>query len=429
MPSIVRLLVALLPAALVACGGGTLTVTQANLRLVNATNEFAGLDLYAGGDAAVTGVASFGISGYAGLVKDTYTLDVHASGSSTTLVSTSTTLDKKDHQTVVAYTSAGTLTTAVLSDNESDPSSGNAKIRIFNTASADAGSVDVYLVGTDCSGLAASAAAPLATGVSGLQSTYTSVTSSGTPVHVCVTAPGDKTDLRLDIPALTLSEKRILTLVLVRGPGGVLLNGLLLDQQGALTTALNTSARVRVAASLSPAAAISVDVNATPVVAGLATPNIGPYVLVPAGTLALKINGAAFTTATPLVVAPGSDVTLLITGSTPTVTSIPDDNTVSSSTARPVKLRLVNGLNGTSTPTTLTVDNAIVGAGSTAFLAASTYSLLPPSAAIARIEARTGVVQVYLGTGVTLSAGRVYSLFVLGDFSQAPNTGILVADR
>ena len=110
------------------------------------------------------------------------------------------------------------------------------------------------------------------------------------------------------------------------------------------------------------------------------------------------------------------------------MTLLNDDNTVSASTARPVKIRLVNGLNGSTGAATLTVDNALVGNGATS-PGASTYSLLPASAALARVEARSGVVQLYLATNVTLTAGRVYSLFLLGDASSAPNTGILVADR
>ncbi len=427
MNPIRRLLVALLPAALCACGSGSLSSEEGNLRLVNATSEFASLDLFANGSAAITGVASYTSSGYANLDHNSYTLDLRASGSSTSLVTTSTTLAKKDHQTVVAYTSGGTLTTAVLSDQEGDPSGGNAKVRVFNTATVEIGAVDVYLV-ADCASLATSGAAAFAANVSGLQSGYTQITASATPVHVCVTAPGDKTDLRLDIPSLTLSDKRIVTIILVRTGGGFLLNGLLLDQQSALTTALNALARVRVAASLSPAVPISVDVNSTAVAAGLTTPNVGPYQVVSAGTLAIKINGVAYTPATPLTAAAGSDVTLLLTGSTPTVTLLNDDNTVSTSTTRPVKLRLVNGLNGTTGAATLTVDNALVGNGA-ASPGASAYALLPASAALARVEARTGVIQLYLANNVTLTSGRVYSLFLLGDAAAAPNTGILVADR
>ncbi len=427
MTSILRLLSLALAALLGACGGGSLPSDDGNLRLVNATSDFPSLDLFAANSAVVSAVTPLTTSGFGAIRNGNYTLDVHASNGAT-LVSTSTSLAKKDFQTVVAYSNAGSLGMAVLSDKEGDPSSGNAKLRVFNTASSDTGPLDVFLVTTPCSTLASSGAAAFATGVAGLQAAFTQVTASATPYHVCVTAPGDRTDLRLDIPSLVLSNQRIVTVILARTAGGFLVNGLVLDQQGALAQALTTSARVRVAASLSPAGAVSVDVNGTAVAAGLATPGVGQYKLVAAGPVTVKVNGTTIAPAAPLTAAPGADVTVLLTGSVPTVTLLADNNTVSSSTARPVKLRLVHGLNGATGTVSLSVDNGVL-ADSIAFGSASDYSLLASSAALATVQASTGVVVLSKLTGVTLTSGRVYSLFLLGDAATAPNAGILVADR
>ena len=62
--------------------------------------------------------------------------------------------------------------------------------------------------------------------------------------------------------------------------------------------------------------------------------------------MTVKVNGTDVAPVAPLTAAPGADVTVLLTGPTPTATLPADDNTPSSSTARPVKIRLVNGLNG-----------------------------------------------------------------------------------
>lgn len=428
MNSISRCLALALAVLLGACGGGSLPSEDGNLRLVNATSEFPSLDLFQTNSAFITGVTPLSASGFAGLKNGNYSVDVRATGSGTALVTTSVSLAKKDFQTVVAYSNAGSLALALLSDKESDPSSGNAKIRLFNAASGDTGGLDVYLTTAACSTIANSGSAPFAANLIGLQATFTQVTASTTPYHVCVTTPGDKTELRIDIPSLLLSNQRIVTVILSRSAGGFLVNGMTIDQQGAVAQTLGGSARVRVAASLSPAVAADVVVNGTSVAAGLATPNVGPYAVVTAGTLTVKINGTTYTPATPLTIAAGADATLLLTGTTPTVTLLADDNTTSSSTTRPVKLRLVNGLNGATGTATLTVDNGVIGNGAT-FASASSYSFLPASAALARVEARSGAVQLYLATNVTFSSGRVYSLFLLGDASVAPNTGILIADR
>ncbi len=427
MNSIFRLLSLVLAALLSACGGGSLPSEDGNLRLVNATSEFASLDLFQTNSAFITGVTPLSASGFAGLKNGNYAIDVRTTGSGTALVTSNVSLAKKDFQTVVAYSNAGSLALQVLSDKESDPSSGNAKVRIFNAASGDTGGLDVYLTTAACSTIAGSGSAAFAAGVSGLQAAFTQVTASTTPYHVCVTTAGDKTEVRLDIPSLTLSNQRIVTIILVRSGGGFLVNGLVLDQQGALAQSASTSARVRVANSTSPAAPADVVVNGIAVVAGLPAPSVGQYVVVPSGTLTVKVNGTTYAPATPLTAAAGSDITLLLTGTTPTVTLIADDNTASTSTTRPVKVRLVNGLNGATGTATLTVDNGVVGAGA-AFGAASAYSPLQPSTT-ARIEARSGVVQLYLATNVTLASGHVYSLFLIGDASSAPNAGILVTDR
>ena len=184
MNSISRCLALALAVLLSACGGGSLPSEDGNLRLVNATSEFPSLDLFQTNSAFITGVTPLSASGFAGLKNGNYSVDVRATGSGTALVTTSVSLAKKDFQTVVAYSNAGSLALAVLSDKESDPSSGNAKIRLFNAASGDTGGLDVYLTTAACSTIASSGSAPFAANLSGLQATFTQVTASTTPYHV-----------------------------------------------------------------------------------------------------------------------------------------------------------------------------------------------------------------------------------------------------
>ena len=105
-----------------------------------------------------------------------------------------------------------------------------------DAALAQAAGIDVYVADHACTALTTADAA-VASNVEGLQDGYTDIVeaTTGTPWHVCVTATGDKTDVRLDIPSLTLTSKQVATLVLTKSIGGVLMNGLLVNQQGALT--------------------------------------------------------------------------------------------------------------------------------------------------------------------------------------------------
>jgi hypothetical protein len=425
MKTTTRWLIAGLAAALTACGVGLLG-NQGRIRLVNATNGLGALDLQINQETAISGVAPATASDYVLRKADTYTLDINQTGNAASLLTTTTALFADKHQSIVAYNNAGVLAATILDDEEGDPGRNKAKFRVFNTATADTDKVDVYLVTAACSTLDGSLAAPTAANVSGLQSTYTELSSSATAFHLCVTSAGDKSDVRLEIPSFVLSDQRIVTVILAPGSGGHLLNAILLDQQAAATQVLNPSARARVATSVPTA--VDVSVNGTAIAAGLTSPNVGPYVLVPQGAVSLKVNGIDVVPAAPLTAGPGADITVLLTGTGTTASLLADDNTPSSSTARPVKLRLVNGLNGTTGTATMTLNNVLVGNGASSGQA-SGYSQVASSAGLARLEARIGAVTYYLNQTATLESGRVYSLFLLGDGTTPGSLGILIPDR
>ena len=425
MKTTTRWLIAGLAAALTACGAGLLG-NQGRIRLVNATNGLGALDLQINQETAISGVAPASASDYVLRKADTYTLDINQTGNAASLLTTTTALVADKHQSVVAYNNAGVLTATILDDEEGDPGRNKAKLRIFNTATASDDQVDVYLVTAACSTLDGSLTAPTAAAVSGLQTAYTELSASATAFHLCVTSAGDKSDVRLEIPSFVLSDQRIVTVILAPGSGGHLMNAILLDQQAAATQVLNPSARARVATSVPTN--VDVSVNGTPIAAGLASPNVGSYVLVPAGPVTLKVNGNDIAPVAPLTAGPGADITVLLTGTTPTATLFADDNTPSSSTVKPVKIRLVNGLNGTTGTATLTLNNALVGNGA-APGAASGYTQVASSAGLARLEARIGTMQFYFNQTATLESGHVYSLFLLGDGTTPSNLGILFQDR
>lgn len=215
-------------------GGGSGGGGNGNLRFVNAS-QTGFLDLYESNTALASSVALYGASNYASLSRGTRSLNVRAPASSTSLASASATVVRDDHQALVAYTAfgaaVGTVTTAFLPEDEAAPATNSAKLRIFNTATAAADPVDVYVVTTPCAALAGSAMAPTAGSVSGLQSGYAVLTASTTAYRVCVTGAGVRTDVRVDLPALLIFNQRIVTLILVRPPAGPL-QAMALDQQG-----------------------------------------------------------------------------------------------------------------------------------------------------------------------------------------------------
>ena len=421
-------------ASLGGCGGGSL-VNGGDVRLVNATSVFATLDLYDGSTKISAGVARNAAGGYVDLDKGSHAFNVADGSTGVTAATLTGNVTKDDHFTIVAYTAGGTLATVFLSDDEGSPSSGSAKLRFFNAATSDVASVDAYLVASACSSLATSFSAPIAAAVSGLQSTYAQANASGagTSYHICVTTAGDKTDLRLDIPAVTLKDQQIVTVILTPTDGGVLLNGLLLNQQSTLTAAPNGSARIRLAVGAANSAAVTANVNGVPLGTGLIAPSIGNYKIVPAGplTIDMTVGGVTALNVAGLNAAPGADLTLLVTGTSSSApVLIADDNSASTSTTTPVKLRLVNGMNGLPGGSTavLTDDFDNVGDGAM-FGTASTYAQVPASAALAHLEVTVGVTQICVSSTITLNSGNVYTVFILGDKPPAVTTCTLRLDR
>ena len=392
------------------------------VRIVNATTEYASLDLYTlnsdgGNDLVVSGTAANAASAYEGIDKGSYTFNVKSSTSAGAATPVTGTVSKEDHFTIVTYLTGSATKTQFLTDEETNPASGNAKLRVLNAATSEAASVDVYLTTSACTALAVTDTA-FATAVTGLQTTYTQVTATTAGWNVCVFAAGDTSTLLLDIPALKLKNQEIATLILTHTAGGVLLNASVLDQQGAYTSYANSIARVRIVADAASTAPVSVTINGQQLAVDAPSPSVGDYKTVVVGALDPTItigNGTATGfSSLPSAVA-GNDYTLLVTGTAgaPAATLISDINTPSTSTTNTVKVRVVNGLNGTNGAVSATIDSKLVG--SAAFAAASTYTNILPSTGTSTVHASTTGTNPVDLINQTFSAGNVYTIFVYGD--------------
>jgi hypothetical protein len=423
--------VAAAPLLLTGCGGSS-DDGPGYVRLVNATSTYASLDLYDNDTKANAAVATNTVGDYTTIGSGSYTFYLKPAGSSTAVASAVQSVSDGVHNTLVAYNTSGSLRTRYLSDNEAAPTSGTAKFRVFNT-SYEAGNVDVYVTApTDT----LTNATPNAPTIGGERfSTYGEITA-GT-YRIRVTAAGDETDVRLDIPSVTLTDQQILTLVLTSTPGGVLVNGLLINQQGTLQAQVNGFARVRLVAGASASGTVAATVNGINLSSGTVStgkpPAIGSYLQVPAGALAtsVSING---TDVSPsgLTAAPGADLTLLVLGSAaaPQVALISDDNSPAL-TSGYVKLRLINGVNGLNSALTLQANNGVLTKSSniafgtagdpTQVINSTTASPTP-----LEVDSATSSSALYTGNVALLTPG-VYTLFMLGD-AAAPSA-VLRLDR
>jgi hypothetical protein len=418
---------ALLP-LLDACGIDD--VDDGHVRVVNATTDYASIDLYtqdsnSNDTLVVSDTAAGTVSGYNKVNRGSATFEIKSGTSAGNASSATGTITTDDHFTLVSYITGNTLDTVLLSDEENDPSSGNAKLRILNGASTEAGSVDVYLSQNACNALsttdtafASAVAGPTAGAAFTTAYSQVTATSAGTSWNLCVTSSGDKSTVLLDIPTFTLKGQEIATLILTRTAGGVLLNASLLDQQGALTPFANSIARVRVVADAASSGTVSATVNGVSLSGDASSPSINSYIAVPSGAVTgtYAINDTPISGVTLANLAAGSDYTLFIGGTTaaPTVTLIQDNNTPSTSTSLPVTARVLNGVNGANGTVTANAGGKQVGSN-VAFGAASAYTPITAFTGTATLNVSIGGVAQLAQTDQTFTSGAVYTILVYGD--------------
>lgn len=261
-------------AVLSGCGGSSGSSGAASLRLVNATLTHPSLDLLVNAAVAAPATAADSASAINAAPAGTDTVQLNDAGSSTALISTSATLGSGLHYTLLAYGSAGAVKTTILTEDFAAPAAGTAQLRVYDT-DTDAGSLDVYITdpATDLAGVA-SPTFSLNADLYAAQSPLTNYS----PVTYCVrvTGAGNKADLRIDIPAVTLASQQVATVVLTPASGGLLLNGASVIQQGSFAATHNSTARVRLAAAVSGAATVAATAGATTLDAGSAAPGAMP---------------------------------------------------------------------------------------------------------------------------------------------------------
>ncbi len=388
---------------------------DARSRLLNLSSGYQSLDLYVNEDDSdsdslkASAVAFAGLSEYNSVKSGTYDVKFRRAGISSTLLTLS---DKKladdSNVTYVAYGAVGRFGVLEVNEDVEEPDdNGRTKLQAINVS--EAGALDIYLTDSD---VPLDDASPLFAGTSGASGMLT--TDSG-DYRLRVTGANDTSDLRLDIPNITLDSKKVATLMLGETKSGMLVDALLLPQQGSLTQFVNTKARVRAAVGLGSGSAASLRVGGVSIINGQGRGVISAYSQVEAGSAAvtLAIDGAQVPVENQTLVAGGDYTVLIWTDATGTRASlIADDNHVPTNT-NDTKVRLINGLSTQGVDLTLYV-NFFPYAEETALGTASTY---------AEVDSGTDFqVQVYnsdtatslLNREVDLQASGVYTLFVFG---------------
>ena len=410
--------------ALSGCGGNNDDDGSGQVRLVNATTDYASLDLFASDVVVTEGVVQGSVGSYEGFTHGDIVFKLKRADSGITSLATTRTVSSGVNDSLIAYSTGGTLRTVYVPDSEGAPTSGYAKLRVFNT-STEAGSVDMYItaVGGNLDSISAAASS-----IAGERfSSYGEITAGS--YHLVVTGAGDKTDVRLDIPSIALSDQQVATLILTSTPGGVLVHGLLLNQRAEAVAQKNTLARVRVVAGVAAGGAVSVQANGVALASGITSPAIVPYTTMPAGAVTgeLRVNGGTAIALPAFTAQPGADVTLMVLGTAaaPSAFVLQDNNKPAG--AGNAKLRLVHGVNGLGGNATLTADYGLVASDIPFGQASVSASLVVGNPIRLEVTSPASAARLFLNDEANLQATKVYTVFMLGD-AAAP-VGTLVRDR
>ena len=399
-------------ALLAACGGGG-DSSSAQMRLLNASIGYAALDMAVNSTTVNSGVTYAGVGSYADVKTDATGTEVQSNNVGSTLSSSTPSLASGSHYTMIAYGSAGSVRTTLLQEDQEVPATGKSKLLVLNLA-PDAGAMDVYVTGADESlDGASTVASAIATG-SG--SGYITL-NSGT-FRVRMTAASSKTDLRLDIPSITLPSAGVSTLILTGSTGGVLVNGIQLLQQGATANFPNTTVRARLVAAVGSSALVSGAIGQTPLMPTSVAPTIGDYTTVTAGAadLSVYVNGALMSFTKPTLTA-GSDYTLMVWGTAadPKLAVLTDDNRLPTNPTTTAKIRLVNGVASATTGLTLNVDYSALASNVVAGTSSSPQTTSASTSALLTVTSPSSTTPVYSLSELGIQAGYVYTVFVMGD--------------
>jgi hypothetical protein len=417
--------------ALNACGGGGEdSGADPKIRLLNLSAGYTSLDLMTNLDSddededatQATGVTLESVSSYATLDPDDYTVKVRRTGSGSVLRSfAAEDLTEDTINTYVAYGEVGNFGALRIDDTLDAADAGDSKLSVANVSSA--GALDVYLTDatTDLDDTT-----PVLSGVGAALSLVTA--DSGT-FRLRVTASGDASDVRLDVPNFALADKGVATLILTSTQGGMLANAIFLPQEGQPTKFTNTKARLRGAVGLANGANASIQVGGQSVLSAATAGVIGSrYTLLDAGSVpvTLMVNGAAVPVPN-LNLTAGADYTLLVwTNANGALTSlVNDDNRLPQGGG--TKLRLLNGMSTLASPLTLSVDFSPVIEGTLTGQVSDEIEITSGTDRQFDVSNTSTAQNVLTRSAITLQSSSVYTFFMTDN--GATPIGVLRRDR
>jgi Domain of unknown function (DUF4397) len=143
--------------ALTGCGAIISSAPEAQIRVIHATPDTPGLDIYQGPNALAFNLGFGSVTSYVPLTPGIYTINADTAGSRQVLSTAKTAFVSSTQYTVLLGNSAASLQQLTLTDQNQPAPPGQIALRFINQATR-VGAVDIYLVPA---GQKLAAAAPL----------------------------------------------------------------------------------------------------------------------------------------------------------------------------------------------------------------------------------------------------------------------------
>jgi FlaG/FlaF family flagellin (archaellin) len=147
--------------ALTGCQAIVNSTPQAQVRIIHATPDTSGLDIYQGPNALAFNLGFGTVTSYVPLTPGVYTINADTAGSKQVLSSAKANFAASTQYTVLLGNSAASLQQLTLTDQSQPTPGGQIALRLINQATR-LGAIDIYLVPA---GQKLTAVQPLVTGV------------------------------------------------------------------------------------------------------------------------------------------------------------------------------------------------------------------------------------------------------------------------
>jgi hypothetical protein len=199
---------------------------EGRLRVVHAVSNVTATDVYVDGTQIKADLAYKSVDPYRANDAGTRTVKVRKADAATDLVSINQTIQPNRDHTLIAYGTETQPKSISLTDDNTAPAAGKAKLRVVHAAAVQ-GNVDVYAVADeDDLDDATAAATNLAPGAA---SAY--ITLDAGTRFVILTGAGNRTPV-LTVQGVDLGDGKIRTIVAVeKAGGGTPLEGVKLDDR------------------------------------------------------------------------------------------------------------------------------------------------------------------------------------------------------